>query len=184
MPEKKTDEQKLKKAVLMAVPEDGEKYNFEFMFNPNEISINRKVTVSENPGARSDDLGIPKVSFAHPNATVITIKNIIFDVYENEKKDLGEKLGKLTQTVKFIKEGNKRRPPIYIFSWGDTNYLRCYVENVDYQLTLFLPDGTPARAKASITLKEIDPSFGEQNPSPSVQRERNSRWQQQQTEWV
>lgn len=174
---------RLKKAELIAF-EDGENYNFEFMFNPNEVSITRKVNVTENRGARSDDLGIPKVSFAHPNATVITIKNIIFDVYENQKKDLGEKLEKLTQTVKFIKEGNKRRPPIYIFSWGEINYLRCYVESVDYQLTLFLPDGTPVRAKASITLKEIDPSFGESNPSPEVERERDSRWERQQTSWV
>lgn len=174
-------QQRVKKAELHSL--DGDKYNFEFMFNPNEISINRKANVTENRGARTEQQGIPKVSFAHPNATTITINNIIIDVYESSDRDLGKKLEKLTQTVKFV-EG-KDRPPIYIFMWGNINYLRCYVESINYQLILFLPDGSPVRAKASITLKEVDPSFGDSNPSPQATqaaRERNSRWNQNQNE--
>lgn len=177
-------EQRVKKAELFSL--DGTKYDFEFMFNPNEISINRKANVTENRGARSKNEGIPKVSFAHPNATIITINNIILDVYETKERNLAEKLGKLTQTVKFV-EG-KNRPPIYIFRWGQINYLRCYVESVNYQLTFFLPDGTPVRAKASLTLKEVDPSFGQSNPPANTDpetRERMSRWNRSEiTNWL
>lgn len=48
------------------------------------------------------------------------------------------------------------RPPIFLFIWGTNDYLRCFVESFQYQLTMFLPNGRPVRAKASLTLKEID----------------------------
>ncbi len=179
----------LEKALLRSL--DGDDYNFEFMYNPNSISIKRAVNVSENDGARTEDKGIPKVSFAHPKATTISIKDIIFDTYEegsgndtlnasndakSNERNVGKKLQKLTQTVKFIKA--KQRPPVYVFAWGNINYLRCYVESLDYQLTLFLPDGTPVRAKASISLKEVDPYQDISNPPPqsTANREIDSRW--------
>ena len=169
--------QKLEKAGLYSL-DDGDTI-FEFIFNPNELEINRKVNVKESEGARTQDVGIPKVSFAHPNATTISIKNIILDRSESEgKKDIGEEIKKLTKTVKFIP--SKRRPPICIFYWGTINYLRCYVESVNYQLTLFMPDGTPIRAKASMTLKEvdeIDPASGSPNPPADPQRRNiDTRW--------
>ena len=157
--------------------EDGEQYSFSFMYNPTEISMSRKATVAENEGARSDNEGIPKVSFAHPNAAIISIQNIIFDAYErSDRRDIGKDIQKLTQSVKFVK--GEARPPIYIFRWGKINYLRCYVESLNYKLTLFLPDGTPVRAKASINLKEIDPDFKSKNPSPASRNRRtiDTRW--------
>ena len=151
----------LEKAELDSL--DGGNYSFTFMYNPTSISIKRAVNVSENSGARTEEKGIPKVSFAHPKATIISINDIIFDTYENSgDRSVANKLQKLTQTVKFVP--GKERPPVYTFRWGSINYLICFVESVDYQLTLFLPDGTPVRAKASMTLKEVDPSQGLTNP--------------------
>lgn len=115
------------------------------------------------------------MSFAHPKATIISIKDIIFDSYEDSgDRNVGNKIQKLTQTVKFIQA--KQRPPVYVFAWGNINYLRCYVESLDYQLTLFLPNGTPVRAKASITLKEVDPYKSLSNPPPQSDRTIDSRW--------
>ncbi|MGK7926783.1 MAG: hypothetical protein AB4290_16345 [Spirulina sp.] len=43
---------------------------------------------------------------------------------------------------------------------------QCFIENLAYKLTLFLPDGTPVRAEIdSLTLKEVD----EEKPSGSGQ---------------
>jgi hypothetical protein len=202
----------LEKAELYSL--DGDQYTFKFMFNPTEIDIKRQANVTENRGARTDDKGIPKVSFAHPNATVITINNIILDTYErdgenSDKRNVGNEIEKLTKTVKFIgSEGRNQggeessrtesgtrtgggartggggggsernnRPPIYIFGWGKINYMRCYVESVGYKLTMFLEDGTPVRAIASITLKEVDPTFGPSNPpADERRREIDTRW--------
>lgn len=168
------DNAPLEKAELYSL--DGDNYTFKFMFNPTELDIRRQANVNENQGARTKDKGIPKVSFAHPKATIITIKNIILDAYErSDRRNIDEEIGKLTSTVKFVQ--GKDRPPIYIFGWGKANYLRCYVESVNYQLTLFLANGTPVRAKASMTLKEVDPTFGDTNP-PAAQRRReiDTRW--------
>ena len=164
---------KLEKATLNSL--DGGSYSFTFMYNPTSISIRYSVNVSENSGARTEDKGIPKVSFGHPKATVISIQDVIFDTYENNSdRDVGNQLKKLTQAVKFIQ--GKQRPPVYIFAWGTINYLRCYVESVDYQLTMFLPNGTPVRAKASITMKEVDPYKSISNPPPQTSRSVDSRW--------
>ena len=165
----------LEKATLDSL--DGDNYSFTFMYNPTSISVSRKVNVSENDGSTTEDQGIPKVSFAHPKATTISIKDIIFDTYENSSdRDVGNKIKKLIQTVKFIQ--GKKRPPVYVFRWGNINYLYCYVESVDYQLTLFLPNGTPVRAKASISLKEVDPYQSLSNPPPqsTSQRSIDTRW--------
>ena len=163
----------LEKATLNSL--DGGSYSFTFMYNPTSISINHSVNVSENDGARTEDKGIPKVSFAHPKATTIFIQDIIFDTYENSSdRDVGNQLKKLTQSVKFIQ--GKQRPPVYIFAWGSINYLRCYVESVSYQLTMFLPNGTPVRARASISMKEVDPYQGMSNPPPQSNRSVDSRW--------
>jgi len=166
----------LEKAELHSLDsKGGADYDFKFMYNPTSLSITHKVNVKENDGARTKKKGIPKVSFGSPKATTISIQNIMFDTYEDSKdRNVGNKLKKLTQTIKFI-EG-KERPPIYLFRWNKIYYLYCYVESLDYQLTLFLEDGTPVRAKANINLKEVDPWKHLANPPPKRNRKVDSRW--------
>lgn len=168
----------LEKAQLYSL--DGDEYNFDFMFNPNELSISRKASVNENQGARTTK-GLPKVSFAYPNAAIIKINNIVIDTYEKQDKkerDVGNEIEKLTKTIKFVSSQSLNRPPLYLFRWGAINYLNCYVESLDYKLTLFLPDGTPVRATASISLKEVDPSKVKKNPPSRADRLRtlDTRW--------
>ncbi|MGL5134195.1 MAG: hypothetical protein ACRC78_16845 [Planktothrix sp.] len=49
-----------------------------------------------------------------------------------------------------------RRPPVFYFIWGEKNYMCCMIKQLDYKLTMFLPDGTPVRAMVTITLEEVD----------------------------
>jgi hypothetical protein len=165
----------LEKAQLFSL--DGDPYHFDFMFNPQKLTITRQSAVSANEGARTTR-GLPKVSFAYPKPAVIKIDKIIIDTYEKEnQRDVGNEIEKLTKTIKFV-QGSFNRPPIYLFKWGEIRYLHCYVESINYSLTLFLPDGTPVRAEASITLKEVDPTGVEQNPPAQSQnlRDSNTRW--------
>lgn len=170
----------LQKAELKSL--DGEEYDFKFMYNPTEISISKKANVTANRGARANKTSLPKVSFAYPSPTTINIKNIVLDSYENRKnRDVSVEIAKLTKTVKFINNsGNQKefnRPPIYLFTWGTIKYIYCFVESLDYQITLFLEDGTPVRAKASIMLKEVDPPNKTLKTSPpKIDRNINTRW--------
>ena len=80
----------------------------------------------------------------------------MFDTYEDEENVLKKYINKFRKAVQFVP--GKERPPIYKFTWGEQIYLRrCFIENLTYKLTMFLPDGTPVRAVIdSLTLKEAD----------------------------
>jgi hypothetical protein len=128
----------------------------EFMFNPTELVFEGSVQTSESPGARTQDRGNPKVSFSHVKASKVTINKILFDTYEDGGDVVKQYIENFRKSVEFVK--GKERPPIYQFMWGKQVYLRrCFIEQLNYKLTMFLPDGTPVRAVIdSLTLKEAD----------------------------
>lgn len=133
---------------------DGDQYSIDLMFNPTELDFQLKTALTEDQGARTEEEGIPKVNFAYPNAVVVNIKDMIYDTYETGR-GVKEYIDRLTKATKFI--DSIQRPPIYMLTWGQNKFLLCFVENLKYQLTMFKPDGTPVRAKASVTLKQVDP---------------------------
>ena len=127
-----------------------------FMFNPGELVFEGVVETSDNPGSRSQDRGIPKVSFSHTKAYKVTINNILFDTYEAGTNVVTTFIEPFRKAVEFAK--GKERPPIYMLIWGNQVYLRrCFLEKLNYKLTMFLSDGTPVRAVIdSLTLKEVE----------------------------
>lgn len=140
----------LVKATLTTTDTGGVSINFQF--NPTELSFNRSVRVDEQKGARTSK-GLPKVTFAYPNACKITLTNLVFDTFE-EGTSVLTKIDPIIKATDFA--GSLNRPPTYLFAWGSINYLKCFVVSTDYKLTMFLADGTPVRAIVSMTLQEID----------------------------
>ncbi|HEY9649508.1 MAG TPA: hypothetical protein V6C95_02515 [Coleofasciculaceae cyanobacterium] len=161
---------KLEKAKLMS----DESETIEFMFNPSELSFQQSVALNNGDGARTKS-GKPKVSFAKPEPCTLTLSNILFDTYEQGTTVL-------TYIQKFIKamefadrgDGTGERPPIYLFTWGDNRYLRCFIQQITYKFTLFLPNGTPVRAKVDMTLKQVDESFTKSSGQNSTVADRNN----------
>lgn len=158
----------LEKAVLTAIHNDVP--DIKFMFNPNELAFSRSMELEQSRGARTQS-GQSKVSFKHPNPYSLKISNIMLDTFE-VKSTVLEKVAPFAQAVEFTKqgEGEKKRPPIYLFTWGKTHYLRCFVKSFDFKLTLFLPDGTPVRAVVNLTLEQVDPPSpgrSQSTPNPS-----------------
>lgn len=49
-----------------------------------------------------------------------------------------------------------KRPPVYYFFWGNRNYMLCFIQKINYKLTMFLPNGTPVRAIVDLSLQEVD----------------------------
>lgn len=156
---------KLEKALLKAI--DGDADDIEFMFNPNEVSFSRTMSLEQAEGSRTDT-GQNKTAFKHPNPYSLTISNIIFDTYEVGESVLPY-VGKFTKAVEFTQEGegDKKRPPIYLFAWGSNQYLRCFVKNFSFKLSLFLPDGTPVRASIDLSLEQVDPPTPSRGQSPT-----------------
>lgn len=130
--------------------------DIKFMFNPSQLAFEGEVETSENPGARTQKQGKPKVSFSNIKAYKITINNILFDTYEEGDDVVKKYIDNLKKAVEF--SSGKERPPVYRFMWGKQMYMKCcFIEKLNYKLTMFLPNGTPVRAVIdSLTLKEAD----------------------------
>lgn len=175
--------QQLVKARLFSL--DDPQYDIDFMFNPTQLDFSRGIKLNQPQGARSTG-GQPKVSFAAPDPCTITLSKITFDTYEDRISVLPY-IEQLLKAMRFLGEPDRsatmptgrpqspqarrgtnqqrnQRPPLFLLIWGANDYLRCFVESCKYQLTLFLPDGTPVRAVVNLTLKEVDESAMQGNP--------------------
>src|SRR5919199_6387076 len=186
----------LEKAKLIAVYE-GEGEDIEFMFNPNQLAFSRSINLEQAKGSQTKG-GNNKVSFKHPNPYSLKISNILIDTYETKEANVLDTLKKFKLAVEFVKDGNatsgkatsgkaqngnakdgnaqEKRPPIYLFTWGNYNYLRCFVKTFSFKLTMFRPDGTPVRASVDLDLEQVDlpnPQPGQQTPSPSASLRRD-----------
>ncbi|BBD70132.1 hypothetical protein NIES4072_64970 [Nostoc commune NIES-4072] len=146
----------LVKAKLIACDKGVE--DIEFMYNPTQLDFGQSISLNKNPGARTGR-GLPKVTFAYPEPCTLNIRDIFFDTYEDGTSVLTY-ISKFQKAVDFAQagEGKEKRPPIYIFTWGEQQYIRCFVTSIIYSLMMFLPDGTPVRAKLDLTLEEVDES--------------------------
>lgn len=183
--------QQLVKAKLFSL--DQADYDIEFMFNPTQLDFTRGIKLNQPQGARSSQ-GRAKVSFAAPDPCVLTLSKVMFDTYEQGTDVLKTYINQLTKAVQFLdgatggtggvggrtsssssggnQSNSNKRPPIYLFIWGAQDYLRCFVESFKYQITMFLPDGTPVRATANLTLKEVDAATAVPNPRTPTEVDR------------
>ncbi|MEL6223936.1 MAG: hypothetical protein AAFR31_14985 [Cyanobacteria bacterium J06627_8] len=130
----------------------------EFQFNPTEISFSREVELNSNTEGRTRS-GVKKISFAGPAPITLSIGNATFDTYEegvSVKKKYTDQLMKALDFTQYQANVNGYRPPIYVFTWGDNRYLRCFVKSLTLKFTLFLPDGTPVRATADLKLQQVE----------------------------
>ncbi|OKH39740.1 hypothetical protein NIES2119_05700 [[Phormidium ambiguum] IAM M-71] len=166
--------ERLVKAQLR--PEDNPNQAIEFMFNPTDLQFNRSVEIKEQEGVKTQK-GLPKVNFAFVQAWTLKLSNLLFDTYE-QRTDVIEEIQPILDTVDFTKfSGNQtvKRPPVYYFTWGERDYLRCMVNSISYKLTMFLPDGTPVRALVNLDLKEVDDSPTFKTPDPKAAQSEESK---------
>lgn len=163
------------KAKLIAI--DGGS-DIEFMFNPTQLDFSRNIEIDQPPGARNEE-GMSKTSFKHPNPYTMTISNILIDTYETGGSVIGY-VEKFKQSVEFCVEKNGvKRPPVYLFTWGDQKYLKCFVKSLKYKLTQFRANGTPVRAFIDLTLEEVDLS-NQKGPGSTPQPNKQQRQADQQ----
>ncbi|HLO88380.1 MAG TPA: hypothetical protein VK203_25710 [Nostocaceae cyanobacterium] len=149
-------------AKAQLIPIEGEGAPFEFMFNPTKLTFSQQVTLNQEDGARTEE-GMPKVTYGHPNPCSLKISDVVIDTYESGGS-VFDKLAPLVQALRFATggEGQKKRAPIYLFTWGAKGaYMRCFVKSINWDLTMFRPDGTPVRAKVSFDLEEAGNSISQ-----------------------
>lgn len=160
----------LTKAKLRACK--GAPKDLVFMFNPKELSFINKVNTVDNPGARSQISGRPWVSFSDLPPKELVIKDIWFDTYETGEDVITMYIQDFINAVTFTKtKDGEQHPPTYHFQWGPHNdYLEnCFIAQLNYRLTKFMPDGTPVRAVIeTLGLKEAE------KPSDRAEQQRQT----------
>ncbi|MEM8642782.1 MAG: hypothetical protein AAGG51_28775 [Cyanobacteria bacterium P01_G01_bin.54] len=150
----------LEKAYLES--ENGDK--IEFQFNPTKVSFSQKSKVEATDA--EDETGNPKQTFKKRCPRKIQISELRFDTYESGESVVEKYLYKFIKALEY--DSSKERPLTYSFNWGGNQYIkRCFITDLSFDLTLFLPDGTPVQAVvSSLSLEEIEEtsSSGSTNP--------------------
>src|SRR5215210_1795369 len=112
------------------------------MYNPEEIRIEQ--------GNQFSEIGIPgldvsPIQYVRGKARALTM-DLFFDTFES-----GDDVRQHTNTVVRLldKTVRTKAPPVLIFSMGQFQF-QCVLAEVGQRFTMFLRDGTPARAVLSV----------------------------------
>ncbi len=121
-------------------------------FNPEEYSLNRETTFAQLavPG-----LSAPVVQFVAGNAQTVDMELLVDTTEESPAGGPGSDVRRLVRDVTSLMDidADLHAPPPVLFAWGQLTFL-CVVTKVAQRYVLFRPDGTPLRARLTVTLSE------------------------------
>lgn len=141
----------------------------EFRFNPTEYQLQKANNFAEIaiPG-----LETPPIQFVRGNSEKLTVE-LLADTSDTLKDVRVEYVNKLRGLLNIRSESHA--PPIVSFVWS-TNEFRGVVESLNVTYTLFTPQGTPLRAKLSLTLKEYRPVEIQLKERPKTSPDLEKTW--------
>jgi len=124
----------------------------QVQFNPEEYTLNRESSFAQLavPG-----LSAPVVQFLHGNAQTIELELLVDTTEASPAGGPGADVRRLVAditTLMDIDPGLHAPPPV-IFAWGQLTFT-CVLTRAHQRYVLFRPDGTPVRARLTVTLSE------------------------------
>lgn len=131
-----------------------------FSFNPKEITFARS---AEWKAKASKKPTMPE--FVGTKPATVTLE-MFFDA--SEGGDVSAAIGDLMSCVEPHQKTKKDKPspPFVSLGWGSTTYIdQAIVKSVSVKYTRFKSDGSPIRAVAAVSLEELRPPTGKQNPT-------------------
>lgn len=139
----------MEKAKIHILDDKGKKKEdktIDVMFNPTEYSN------AINVNWKGGDGEIPEFLGSNFGKLVITL---FFDTYEKGADVREAGIKRIVELGVPSVEGEEwKKPPVCLFSWGKFNF-KGVIEKVDPNFIMFLSDGTPVRAKVTITMKPV-----------------------------
>ena len=152
----------LSKLTITAETAKG-KFNKEIkvLFNPNTISIAKSAQWPQNPKPGGDT---PNTGFSHGHPVKLNL-DLFFDTYgeaDKAKQDVRNYTRNLFHLTTVQKNGNLDRPPLCKLKWGSFNFSEDYLcswmlVSLTQRFTLFLSNGTPARATLTCAFEQYRP---------------------------
>lgn len=137
-------------------------------FNPTQYTLSKSNSWSTTKVVGSN---VPKLEFSSGGATSLSLE-LLFDTYE-KGTDVRDQTNKIFELAKISDKTKDQttgvaRPPRVMFSWGKTFNFPAVVTSLSINYTLFLSDGTPVRAKVSLSLQESEDSEKKSGQNPTT----------------
>jgi hypothetical protein len=126
------------------------------LFNPEEYTLNRDINYAQ---AAVPGLSGPIQQFVNGNLTTLEME-LLLDSYEGydvagqkvePHSDVRVLTGKFTSFMDI--NSDTHAPPLLLFTWGSLSF-HCVLARASIRYIMFLPDGTPVRARMNCTFNE------------------------------
>jgi hypothetical protein len=147
-------------------------YTVTCHFRPKEYTFVKKNTWKEVPTTRKSKKFFQPPTFESSSAYTLAME-LLFDT--NEANAADQDVRKVTQKLwKMMQPKDKQHdrtkisdPPWVEFRWGKTWSFKAVIQEMKQQFILFKPDGTPVRAKVTMTFLQAadDSEHAFQNPT-------------------
>ena len=147
----------LKKATITVLDGAEKGKVITVLFNPTEYSFEK---TSSYKSTAVPGLGSPLLQFVNGECDTLSM-DLFLDDYtdpkgptsnpQRETDPLGKRLKDITKLLEIDRD--LHAPPPVRFNWGPMEFF-AVIEKLGRKVTMFHPDGSPARATLSITFKE------------------------------
>jgi nucleoid-associated protein YgaU len=146
---------KLEKAKITVLAGSRKGQAIDVLFNPTEYSFDRTNTFKATavPG-----LGSPLIQFINGEADQLSMELFLDDFTDKASQLQGGNTKPVEARLKELSallniDRDLHAPPPVRFSWGPFEFTGI-VEKLGRKVSLFQPDGTPARARLTVSFKE------------------------------
>jgi nucleoid-associated protein YgaU len=149
--------EQLKKATITVLDGAAKDEVITVLFNPTEYSYERTNTYK---GAAVPGLGTPLLQFVNGESDQLSMELFLDDytdpkgptsLQQQETDPLIKRLKALTKLLEI--DRTLHAPPPVRFNWGPLEF-SAVIEKLGRKVTMFHPDGTPARVTLSVSFKE------------------------------
>lgn len=137
----------------------------ECHFNPNEFEIKGAIKWIQEPSIGAD---FPRMTFSGGDAQDMTV-DFLFDTTDTGQ-DVRKEYATLLEIASVDKDQKNTRtkksaPAACQFQWGRLLSFNAVIKEINQKFTLFKPDGTPLRARVSVTFSQAGEQPKWQNPT-------------------
>lgn len=148
---------RLKKATLTVLDGADKGKVISVLFNPTEYTFDRTNAYKATP---VPGLGSPLLQFVNGEADQLSMELFLDDYTDpegpvsrerTERDPVGTRLKDLSNLLEIDRD--LHAPPPVRFNWGPMEFT-AVIEKLGRKVTLFHPDGTPARCTLSVSFKE------------------------------
>ena len=121
---------------------------YKVMLNPEKLQWGRSVVYNEETSLA----GTPSGKYNKTNTEKLSFELVIdcTGIVDSQRVDLPTEINNLCKVV-YDYNGDIHRPNFVIVNWGSGLAFKCILTELDTSYTFFKPDGTPLRAKVSLS---------------------------------